>query len=345
MQPSRQADGLVKLGARCFALSLPLLAFITLYVILDPFRVVRQHDNYYVGAGRVMLNRDFVSLQMFEKNFPRYRYDSFILGNSRSIFYEWNDWSKYIGSDKIFHFDASSESLLGIDLKLKYLDRRCAIDNCLIILDGSALGIVTNQDGHIFTKHYRLSGQNQMAFQMKFFKAFIDKHFLRAYLDLRWHHRFRPSMGEVLDPRVWDYDAAHNELSLHSTIEAEIERGRYYQEKAGLFPLRDHVKRNAPAVIGSRQMQLLTEMREILGRQKSNYRVVISPLYDQVSLAPADAEALRKIFGADKVSDFSGVNELTSRSENYYESSHYRPVVSRAIMSKIYTENALRVSR
>ena len=322
-----------------------MLALMTMYAFLDPFGVVRKHANYYTDNRHVTLNRDFVSLEMFEKNFPRYQYDSFILGNSRSIFYEWKDWAKCITSDKIFHFDAASESLLGINLKLKYLGNRCSISNCLIVLDRSALTIVTNQESHIFAKHYRLSGQNPLAFQWKFFAAFLDKHFLWAFLDFKLHHRFRSSMSDVLEARIWDYDPAHNELSLHSTVEAEIGQGRYYQESARSFPPRDEVKRYADAVIGPQQARLLMEMREILDRQKSNYRLVVSPLYDQVKLAPVDIETLRTVFGEDKVFDFSGVNELTSSVENYYETSHYRPVVARAIMSILYKGNDLRVSR
>jgi hypothetical protein len=339
-------SGVRRLLTCCFILSLPLLLVLALYFVCDPFKVLWHHANYYPPNGQhVTLNRDFVSFECFNNNSLAYQYDSFILGNSRSIFYEWKEWSRHIHSERIFHFDASSESLLGIALKLRYLDSRSAISNCLIIIDAHTLATATNHPGHIFTKHYALSGENPFSFHWKFLKVFLQRNFLLAYCDFRVRGQFRPYMRDILEERRWDYDPAHNELSLHSTLEREIGDGLYYARNARNFRSRDGREHVGAPVIGAVQRDMLQQIREILARHRSSYRLVISPLYDQVRLAPEDLRFLCATFGAQNVFDFSGVNELTSRIENYYEDSHYRPVVASLVMTEIYRNRDLSVTR
>jgi hypothetical protein len=64
----------------------------------------------------------------------------------------------------------------------------------------------------------------------------------------------------------------------------------------------------------------------------------VSPLYDQLKLNPQDKEKLDSIFGKHNVFDFSGINEFTKDSLNYYEASHYRPHVAKRLLEIIYTQ-------
>jgi hypothetical protein len=93
----------------------------------------------------------------------------------------------------------------------------------------------------------------------------------------------------------------------------------------------------APITVLPEQRRLLSSMAQIFARHGTRVRVVVSPLYDQIRLHPADLAALREIFGQDNVVDFSGDNPMTSDVRNYYESSHFRPPVARAILSGLYT--------
>ena len=69
---------------------------------------------------------------------------------------------------------------------------------------------------------------------------------------------------------------------------------------------------------------------------KTNYRIIISPLYNQIKLNNQDLDYLKQLFGKDNVFDFSGINKFTKDYNNYYESSHYRPHIAREIMQLIY---------
>ncbi|MCX6295417.1 MAG: hypothetical protein NTX97_05010, partial [Bacteroidetes bacterium] len=110
---------------------LPLL----LYFIIDPFKVLYKYseqlntDKKYQITG----NRDYQSTQLLLWNYKSYSYDSFILGNSRSIFYQANVWKTFVNGTP-FHFNASAESLFGINGKLKLLEElNIPIKNVLIV--------------------------------------------------------------------------------------------------------------------------------------------------------------------------------------------------------------------
>src|ERR1700760_1077696 len=105
--------------------SIPFVLFIALYICWDPFKVIHHYDHYYESGkpSYISLNRDVVSTETWVNQFPRYNYDSYIFGNSRSKFYEVDTWSRYIGADTnhCYHFDASGESLFGVAGKVKFL--------------------------------------------------------------------------------------------------------------------------------------------------------------------------------------------------------------------------------
>lgn len=333
--PHKGVSGLlVKLAA----LSLPILALVGFYLAKDPFRVTRRYDSYYErgNPGGVVLNREYVSMEVFLRRYPERQWDSFVFGNSRSLFYQAGDWAPLIHSPRIFHFDASAESIYGITRKLEFLERRrIPVRHALIVLDADTLRVVGNSRGHIFVKHPLLSGQGRVSYQLEFFKAFCSPAFLLAYLPYQFSHRVTDH--EVLDDRPFDYDPRYNETRFDEYERLmETNVAAYYAPRSGFFYPRPPAEVVSPPVIGEPCKQLLGRISRVLARQRTDFRLAISPLYDQKRLNPSDLACLREAFGPDKVFDFSGINNLTSCRTNYYESSHYRPHVARRILAEMY---------
>ena len=77
-------------------------------------------------------------------------------------------------------------------------------------------------------------------------------------------------------------------------------------------------------------------MQRTFAKHRTRLRVIVSPLFGQVSLADADRRELEHIFGRDRVFDHSGVNRFTADSRNFYEESHYRPHVARELLELAY---------
>jgi hypothetical protein len=103
---------------------------------------------------------------------------------------------------------------------------------------------------------------------------------------------------------------------------------------ARIFYRREPGQHFTPPILKQAHIVMLTNIKKILEANATNYKIVISPLYDQKKLNPADLIRLQAIFGKDKVTDLSGVNEITENVRNYYEESHYRIPVAREIMDK-----------
>lgn len=332
-----------RFSAKLALLVLPFLPLLVIYVVCDPFKVLRTDADFYrLDDQFVMPNRDYASTELFLRNDPVYHYDSFIFGSSRSLAIRADDWQQYLQSASAFHFDASNESLYGIHAKVKYLNAHgVAIRNCLITLDADTLSQVHNSDGPLFVKHPAVSGMSRLSFQLQFVKAYARGRFFLAYLDRRIFGKFRPYMKGFIEDRRFLNVPRTNDLHFVSEDEA-ISSGeeKWYRERQAIFYQRPLVSQTSPQVIGSIQANYLLEIAGILRANRADVRVLIHPAYDQKYLNLHDLEILRAIFGQSSVFDFSGINIFTSDPHNYYETIHYRPRVGRQMLAIAYRSGA-----
>jgi len=322
----------------------PAFIHLIVYLSLDPFMVLRHYDNYYTeNRFHLSIDRDYVSTTTYTQQQKRHDYDSFIFGNSRSIFYEIKDWQRHIGSDsRCYHFDAAAESLYGLWKKVKYIDRKNGrIRNALLIIDHSLLRQEQpNTDSHLFYPSPALeNNSNAIGFHFAHWKAFANLRLLYAFTDHVLSGKNKPYMTQnsLLDFFNGNYDATTNEIQ-ETDLETRISEGRYYTpEKLRLFDGKQTPQIHKPIIEESRR-KMLHEIKTIFTKHHTCYKIIISPLYCQIKLHNDDLTILKQIFGEARVYDFSGVNEITADYKNYYEDSHYRPHVGRYIMNQIYAE-------
>jgi hypothetical protein len=314
---------------------------------MDPFKVVRHYDCYH-ESGKPMYvcpNKDVISTENWVNHYPEYQYDSYIFGNSRSIYYPVDTWKNYVHREasKCYHFDAWGETLFGLSKKISFIDsRKVRIANALLVIDNALLNGAVNSEGHIFQKDPKTSGQSPLAFQIDCLKDFFDYNFLKAYFDFKLTGEVKEYMKRdfILDDRPFYYNYVSNEF--RQDYSEELIRNdpqAYYAARAASFFPRDTTKQIiSKAMIGKPQMELLDTIAAIFRRDQTQYRIVISPLYNQEKLNPADLRYLQQLFGEKYVFDFSGINAITNDEHNYYESSHYRPHVAKALMKIIYND-------
>jgi hypothetical protein len=333
---------------RLLIFSIPFFLLVGLYFCMDPFKVFKHYDRYYTSGqpSYVSLNKDVVSTENWVNHFPEFQYDSYIFGNSRSMYYQIATWKNYIHRDasKCYHFDASGESIYGISKKISFLDsRNIHISNALLVIDFALLHQDKNSEGHIFKKDPKISGQNPVAFQIDCLKDYFDFQFMSAYFDFKLSGKVKEYMKRdfILDDRPFFYDFVTNEVR-QDFAEEMIKKdpaGYYTASHNAIFYSRDTTSRKfAEQMIRATQEDLLNVIADKFKKDGTSYRIVISPLYDQQKLHPADLAFLQKLFGSRNVFDYSGINTYTNDIHNYYETSHYRPHVANAIMRTIYAE-------
>jgi hypothetical protein len=339
--PSRATGGPGLLAVKLLMLGLPLLLILAIYVADDPFRVIRRPEfgNYYDDQV-YELNRDYASTEMFFSRHPTTKYDTFIFGSSRSFSYYCDDLQSYLPGSRPFHYPAASENLYGIYCKIKKLDESGVdLKNVLIVIDGWAMADLTSRTDHLHILHPRVSGDGWFNFQLAFVKAFLSRQFLFYYLDYRIWGQMRPWMREIfiekgrvrIGPATNDFYFEREERQLREDEDAFYERRRH------LFDAADSPRpRSAEPVLKADHEWYLREIEAIFRRHRTNFRIVISPLYDQPELHPKDCEILERIFGKSNVCNFSGVREITENRRNYYDPGHYRPSIARMIMRRAF---------
>ena len=209
---------------------LTILGFI--YTILDPFKVIKTYDSFFdeKDTGFVSTNRDYISTMTFIKNNEKADYNSFIFGNSRSIFYQIDDWKKHLDlNSKYFHFDASGEALWALNKKVEFVDKQGNnLKNMLIVLDYSTIIQDKPKEGHLVVISPPLiNNSNLFDFHKTFFRAFLNRKFLFAYINFKLSGKVRSYMKGYIEDRPLKYDPTTNEIRF-DYFEKLIEENKYY---------------------------------------------------------------------------------------------------------------------
>ena len=323
----------------CLLLSLPLLVMLAYYVVADPFKVIWHYDVYYQPDNIVNLNRGFVSAKHYSNHYKDGKYDSFIFGNSRSIAYYCEEWEKYLpDTSRCYHFDVSSGSVGELLYEIKFIKDKGTLKNALLVLDSGLLS-ETERDGILFSMPPILKGgEGTLNFQKQFFTAFYSFDFFRSYIDYRINREYKQYMDLYIVNIRRDYNPKYNELGW-AYQEKQIAEGTYYDhEKLQIFESAQFPDMVSEEALDDERKEMLKEIKSVFDAQKTDYRIVIGPQYDQVKINPFDLQFLCDVFGKNHVFDYSGVNKWNEDYHNYYETSHYRPCVANEIMSLVYSD-------
>jgi hypothetical protein len=314
---------------------------IAIYFINDPFKVLYHYDSYYPtdGIQYVGLNNEFTAVETFLNQYPKYKYDSYIFGSSRALLFHTAEWHRHVPDGKCFQFAVGNESLFGVERKFHLIDSEGAIiKNALIIFDYPLYSVT--RDNPLFPKHTLLSGKSKIGFQINTFKGFFDAKFLVAYIQLLITHKAKSTIFvEALNNSVIHYDLVSNDVSypkLDPGINADT--GAFYGLRKEIFGVRSPIQLYTPHILKDSQIVLMNKIKQVLDKDKTSYKIVISPLYDQLKIDTADMRILCSIFGRQNIYDYSGINNITASKYNYYESAHFRTFVANRIMDSIYAQ-------
>ena len=168
-------------------------------------------------------------------------------------------------------------------------------------------------------------------------KDYFDLKFLKNYFQYLITHKYVPSMKGYIEPRNISIDAITNDEWIVD-YEEELTRnpGRYYEERKKIFKDRVPIIASSGAKITEKHIAMLADINAIFKKHNTNFRIVISPLWNQREFNKNDLMILQGIFGKEFIYDFSGKNDFTCCKEHYYETSHYRTIVGESIMSILY---------
>ncbi|UBM59114.1 hypothetical protein LAG90_00380 [Marinilongibacter aquaticus] len=321
----------------------PLLLLVLSYFVFDPFHVLRKYEAYpdnYLKS----YNRNRISTQVFLNNNEKYRYKSFVFGSSRSSVFYTKDWGKYIHDSLAYHFDASNEDILGIAEKVQFIHAQGnKIEHALIVLDAESFNpAVDHNESIIHIRDWRWHafnsfGQfcNRIQYHLAFFKAFFKDQYFIKYFDTLISKKYKAYMYGSFENKHMLYTPVHNDFIFQGYINRIKEDSLAYYH-ADIFYERTPEAQISADFIDEDEEEEMEKILAIFKEDQTDYRIIISPGYDQKKLNPEDLHKIERIFGASKVYDFSGKNALTEPLANYYEIYHFKPSVARQIMEKVY---------
>lgn len=321
----------------------PLLLLVGLYVIDDPFNIIKSSARYRPGNDAsygLSVNKGRVSMRALQSRIDQGDIpNSYILGASISCYFECEYWGRYLPSgSKPFHLDSSSEGVRSLRRKLQYLhDSGLPVDNALVVFSNYTLAfppessdLTAADPPELMPVHY-LWHWHKMHFQ-----AALDPDFLKSYVPWRLvGDRTCYGSRAIFDPQPSCYDPYYNEESIPAwDFIIYRDPDNYYVDRS--FPDNRQLHSTGPHIDATKQ----AELRQIASLlSKTNYHIVIAPTLDGDTLHGRDLEALQHIFGREHVNNLSVTMALEAEADtNWYDRVHFRAPVARAIMDSIYSK-------
>lgn len=313
---------------------------ISIYISLDPFKVVKEYDNY--SDSLFIVNKDYVCTETFLKNYKRYHYNSFVFGSSRTMGFNPEVWADLLiksGQKDVYPmtFDAFEETIVGIYNKLLLVKQKVKIKNVLIILcRDKSFDDRKPDEGLVLFKHPKTSTNTYFDLHFFYFKNFINPDFFRRFLEYKLFGDYKPYMRSMFSEKKINIDPKTNFLQFETNERwYDKDSVEFLTMMKQEFDKRSKVLVDTMPRIKNEHKIILDKIYNILKTENVNYKIILSPLFEQLKWHPNDFNLLKNLFGSNLV-DYSGINNFTNNKLNYYESSHFRPIVGNEILQQMY---------
>ncbi|WP_338730839.1 hypothetical protein [Mangrovimonas cancribranchiae] len=315
---------------------------LVIYVIIADFFKVFGYQDYYKKQW-VVLNREMVTTTTYNHFREEEKFNAFIFGSSRSQAFKCNEWKKYLNkTSKPFHFDAWSESIWGISKKIEYIDTlNDTIKHALIILDRSILSKTALNKTHLNIPMPCVSKKSKIQYYTTFLKASLHPKFLLAHTDFSINKKHRKYMGTMIYNTTFRDSVNKKNCDIWYGFDKEIaiDSVTYYKERIGNKVFKTvALEKIKESKVSEAEVNQLQYIKHMFTKHRTNYKIIISPIFDKIPLEEEQINLLNNIFGKSNVYNFSGQNNFTDNIYNYYEASHFRPHVADSILKIIYNK-------
>lgn len=320
-------------------LFVPLLLLLAVYFLTDPYKTLKPFSLTYFDTT----NRDYLSSELFVKNYPEHQYNSYVFGSSRGCGINTYQWLTYLpeGSSQ-FLFQAWGETITGIDQKITYIEEHhYPLDHVLILVDIPKT-FSHPQLPHIAMaiKDPRFSHQPEWSFQATLFYDFIQK-------PSEWKKAVRNRVKSIhpavtFDPVSNDWDKENKDLDL--SVPPKKECLRNMSRKAQEVFMRDYIDNpyaaipESVSVIDDSMLEIMDHIKGVFDRNRADYKIVVTPGYgyQYPEITDEDLLALQTVFGEENVFDFSRRKEITLDYENFADPNHFGLNVGWQMLEEIY---------
>lgn len=334
-----ERKSLNKFVLRCLIAALPLIIILAIYIVLDPFRVVRNHDPFYVPGSPLPYNKGYASTMTYLNGRERWKYNAFILGTSRTIYFPAKEWARHLGDDaSVYHFDAPSDSPSGIAGKLRLIDSKGdSIKYALIEIAPWSFG-AEESDDFAFRRPWQLTGIEKLPhFHYTFVRDFFRRSMFTALMRYYATGQIRVQDAGLFQQRSWSDNPVNNE-TINDSVERLIATNPrlFYEGKAIKFATSPKKFHYAQTDVPERERLALMEIAGILKRHHTDYRIFIGPEFTHVLMPPQNRRLLDSIFEPSRVIDLSLFPPAFTKPMAFYDPIHFRPHIGAMLLDSMY---------
>lgn len=330
-------DGINKFVLKTVMATIPVIAIVVLYAILDPFAVFRRHEPCPAFKSAIPFNKGYISTCAYIDGRKKHKYDSFIFGSSRTINFRATDWAEHIGGNaSIFHFDASNETPEGILLKMKFIKSKGdTIRNALIEIP--PIFFNDRSDYLSYRTPWQLDGIiSAPSFHYYYLKRFTDWSMFKSIINYKITGEMPPIEIEdkvrFLTTLIDGYDKKTNETYFNhcdSLYYNHPELGRSPQYDITKFHFTD--KCATPF-----HLNILKQINAILRKDRTNFKIILGPMPDYTVLNSSDTDSIKSIFGAKNVYDLSKYRKAYSSGMTFFDNTHFTPFLAKEMLDTVY---------
>lgn len=325
---------LLKILAFC---GIPLVLLGIVYLVVDPFKTLRPFDLDYFDAT----NRDYLSTELFLRNYPTQQYDSYIFGSSRACGINSYHWKKYLPEgSKQYVFQSWKETLTGIEQKIAYMDEHnMPIKNALILFDIPWTFCDDQLPTEALTiKDYHFSGQSKSLFHLRLFYNYAQKPTFWIQSITSWMKKEKPEIRFDTISNDWDRGNRSQNYQVPPPIDSLCNCSIESKNAFLLQFSNSHEQLESEKLINDEFEARLKHIADVLKKHRTNYQIIITPgpCYTTKAINRADLEKLQIVFGQTYVHDYSGINEHTQDCYRFSDPNHFGMYVGWRMIEDIY---------
>jgi len=115
---------------------------------------------------------------------------------------------------------------------------------------------------------------------------------------------------------------------------------KYYEDRKDRFSPRSGKYKEERQMSTSEHVKMLNDIKDILDKHNTDYRVIICPIYNQLAYNREDLKLTEDVFGKENVFNFTGINKFSEKKSNFYDATHFKKYVGKELLDSVYSSSS-----
>jgi len=297
--------------------------------IVDPLNIL--HTKFF--KQEYQMNERFLKLEYLSNNHQKY--DSYMFGSSRIGTTPPHSVEKYIPNSKFYNLTIASGNLHDYLIHLQYMiKQKYLIKNLYLQIDIGNMGYYGNSHlGTLGTYYPPVLNKSLTMFYFEYLSSFQP---LSIIGKIKKNFQEESKIEYFLNTT-----GAYTKVRLEKLLTDNCEK---YVKKEKTFNIKN--KRFSSGISTKKALNAINEIVQLSKKHNIRLYIFTTPHNKNMMDTYKINDYLKFIQGIALITnfhDFSGYNSITNNNCNYYEYSHYRPLVGELISAKIFRDKNINV--